>query len=472
MYFKISCSNCQKPLKVRDEDVGKKGRCPYCNEGFTVPARIADAPVARPKASAGEAASAAVPTTPSAPKHRPPQDTPAPRPRARKPKQDTEWTDATNVSLLISGAIGLVAAGVFLLLLWPFKDTGFGALFLKRGWVPFVLAFFMGWALAMVVLKYRKLKTQRRSMLFDLLPTEIDDEINLRNLDRFTRHIEDLPVKPGASFLVTRVLRGLEHFRVRKSTPEVGELLTSQGDIDANAVESSYSILKVFIWAIPILGFIGTVLGISDAVSGLGGELDASDMEKIKKQLGTVTTGLGVAFDTTLVALVMSLLVMFPASAMQKAEEDLLNQVDEYCNDNLLIRLNDVGSATASHTSVDLNDTINKAIDAALTGRQGAMLHQIDQIQKQMLQMQREHSEKLDASMRDLSMRTEHVHQDVAGSIMETTEQIKSSFGDIHRSLHALNDVLSKLGGERIEIELKAPPKRGWRLFNRKDNGG
>ena len=111
-------------------------------------------------------------------------------------------------------------------------------------------------------------------------------------------------------------------------------MLKSQSEIDATMVDSSYVLIKVFIWAIPILGFIGTVLGISEAVSSFGGEMGAAaDIEKIKEQLGQVTGGLSEAFDTTLVSLIFSLFVMFPTSVMQKNEEDLLNKVDEYCNE-------------------------------------------------------------------------------------------------------------------------------------------
>ena len=117
-------------------------------------------------------------------------------------------------------------------------------------------------------------------------------------------------------------------------------MLKSQSEIDATMVDSSYVLIKVFIWAIPILGFIGTVLGISDAVSSFGGEMGAAaDIEKIKEQLGQVTGGLSEAFDTTLVSLIFSLFVMFPTSVMQKNEEDLLNKVDEYCNEYFLKRL-------------------------------------------------------------------------------------------------------------------------------------
>ena len=65
----------------------------------------------------------------------------------------------------------------------------------------------------------------------------------------------------------------------------------------------------------------------------------AADLEVVKSSIGTVTTGLGVAFDTTLLALVMSIFIMLPASSLQKAEEDFLARVDDYCRRHLVARL-------------------------------------------------------------------------------------------------------------------------------------
>ena len=78
----------------------------------------------------------------------------------------------------------------------------------------------------------------------------------------------------------------------------------------------------------------------------------AADIEVIKEKLGQVTGGLSEAFDTTLVSLVFSLFVMFPTSVMQKNEEDLLNKVDEYCNEYFLKRLREPmdGSTEGSPT--------------------------------------------------------------------------------------------------------------------------
>jgi len=137
-------------------------------------------------------------------------------------------------------------------------------------------------------------------------------------------------------------MRGIEHFRVRKSAAETVTMMESQSGIDVANVNSSYAIIKVFIWAMPILGFIGTVMGVSTAVSGLSATLEnASDVSAVTSSMKSVFGGLGTAFDTTLLALIMSMLVKIPTSALQRTESSLVTLIDEYCNENLLRRLND-----------------------------------------------------------------------------------------------------------------------------------
>ena len=105
-------------------------------------------------------------------------------------------------------------------------------------------------------------------------------------------------------------------------------------------MDASYALVRVFVWAVPTLGFIGTVLGLGAAVGGFSESLDtAASLESLKASIGTVTGGLGVAFDTTLLALVLSIVIMFPASAVQRMEEGLIGAVDDYCAECLLPRL-------------------------------------------------------------------------------------------------------------------------------------
>tara|TARA_Y100001947_G_C10335899_1_gene303009 strand:+ start:566 stop:1636 length:1071 start_codon:yes stop_codon:yes gene_type:complete len=251
---------------------------------------------------------------------------------------------ATSVNMALTAGIGLGLEVAFYAFLLVFKLSDstriFYDYFYERGWVPFVLTYLTCWSFAILWVKSRKLKSQQNVMQFKLLPEDIAPEIRVEFLPHFDAHIKRLGFDPRQSFLLTRILRGLEHFGVRKNHSETADMLKSQSEIDATMVDSSYVLIKVFIWAIPILGFIGTVLGISEAVSSFGGDMGAaSDIEKIKEKLGQVTGGLSEAFDTTLVSLAFSLCVMFPTSVMQKNEEDLLNKVDEYCNEYFLKRL-------------------------------------------------------------------------------------------------------------------------------------
>jgi len=373
VYFKFKCSECDKSLKVRESLGGQKRVCPYCKKSLRIPmpsslnldvADVVEEAPAVPNINVQTGASAAAP----------PAKKPAAKPiTITEPGSGKKATDPTDVSLLVSSGIAIVLTIVWLAAMFPIRHIKFGELFLDRGWVPFVLVFLMSWSGAIIILKALKLRRQRSYMLMDLLPTELSREITVDSLDKFVAHIHSLPGEPGESFLINRVLRGLEHFRVRKSTSETVTMMASQSEIDANNVMSSYTAIKVFIWAIPIMGFIGTVIGISAAVGGFSGNLDSSgDINALKDSLNGVTGGLATAFDTTLVALVMSLMVKFPTSAMQKSEEGVLSWVDEYCNENLSRRLNDGleggaerGVGSPGGAAFD-DKAMRRALDAAL----------------------------------------------------------------------------------------------------------
>ena len=109
---------------------------------------------------------------------------------------------------------------------------------------------------------------------------------------------------------------------------------------DANLVESSYTLTKGLIWAIPVLGFIGTVLGLSQAVGGFGSVVSSgADLETLKEALGGVTSGLGIAFETTLIALVAALIVQLLMTLLMRKEEEFLDACATYCYANVTSKL-------------------------------------------------------------------------------------------------------------------------------------
>ncbi len=259
-------------------------------------------------------------------------------------RSDPERSGAsTDVALAWTGAAALAATALFYVaVVSPLADTPFGEIFASRGRVPYAIAFFSWWSAVILFAKYIALRRERAALDLDLLPDRIATEIAPEAVPEFLAHLDALPADAPRSAVARRLRRALLHFQSRRDPREVVEQLTARAQADADAVESSYTLVRVFIWAVPILGFIGTVIGIGAAVAGFSESIGAAaDLALMKNAIGGVTTGLGVAFDTTLLALVMSILIMFPASALQKAEEDLLVAIEDYTDERLVPRLED-----------------------------------------------------------------------------------------------------------------------------------
>jgi hypothetical protein len=411
----------------------------------------------------------------------------------------------TNVSGLWGFLVAVAVTAAFYAILWPFssiggKQTYFGRLFIGAsslaagGWVPIAEVFTFSWAAAMLAQKWLKIRQQQRGLLFDVLPMELGETIRLDTINRFVSHIQSLPKEAAGSFLVTRCLRGLEHFRVRKSAPDTATMLASQSDIDASNVDASYTMFHVFIWAIPILGFLGTVIGVSNAVGGFTGTLDASsDIGGLKEGLRSITSGLGTAFDTTLVALTMAMLLTFPVSSLQKYEGDILGQIDEYTNENFLRRLDDGLEGGAERGIGGSRSEVAEAIDSALAPHRRqleAWTNSVrtigDDIAAQVKQGWEEVNAKLieehgrqasrvseiDAMVTTSREGLAQTVADVAAARHQAAETLKEAATSIRaytvaleRGLQALSATLEKLGEDRVIVEVHRPRRSWWNPF-------
>ncbi|MFG0261339.1 MAG: hypothetical protein ACF788_03000, partial [Novipirellula sp. JB048] len=268
-FFKIPCPGCNKPLKVSESLAGKSRACPYCRATVRIPEVPPAEPepafpgiqVTEPSGSAkarGKAGEPAV-SSPVPPSLQTAAAGAAASRKTVKPRRrEKSWfssggdSASSDVSLVLSFLIGATAALLWYAITFPIRDSAFGQLFWQRGPVPFPTTFLMFWAVAILVLKWLNLKKQKDAMLLDVLPTEVSKEITVDSIDRFIEHINQLPGASSDTFLINRVVRGIEHFRVRKSAAETVTMMESQSAIDANNVAGSYTILKVFIWSLPI----------------------------------------------------------------------------------------------------------------------------------------------------------------------------------------------------------------------------
>jgi biopolymer transport protein ExbB/TolQ len=148
-------------------------------------------------------------------------------------------------------------------------------------------------------------------------------------------------VDDSRSFVVfNRVFTALSNLRNLGRIADVDEMLRSQAELDENGMETSYSLLRGFIWAIPVLGFIGTVMGLSVAIGGFGEVLaTTTDPTALSDSLKGVTGGLSTAFETTLLALIFALTLQLAVTFLHKAEQEFLDECTEYCQKNIVGKL-------------------------------------------------------------------------------------------------------------------------------------
>jgi len=127
--------------------------------------------------------------------------------------------------------------------------------------------------------------------------------------------------------------RGLERYHMTGSVPEATETIMGRLEVASEQQESELSMLRYLVWAIPSIGFIGTVRGIGVA-------LQRAD-EALKGDISGVTSALGVAFNSTLVALFISIILMLLIHLLQGGQEGLILRLQTFCREQLIDKLFD-----------------------------------------------------------------------------------------------------------------------------------
>jgi len=246
-------------------------------------------------------------------------------------------------SIIITSFIaGLVGTVVILTLSNMLSRPGsnYRAMFLPGGIlnsIPWAITLLFMWSAFILVIRSIRLKDQRRR-LSDSLATEVIKQVSEGEIDS---GLEAIRKHSSSSLYLERIRFILEQWNISSSIDRAENAARWQAEYDDEVINSGYSMVKLFAWAMPILGFIGTVVGISIAVgqfsSFLGGEI--GNIEIVKKQLMSVTSGLSFAFLTTLHGLLGSLLIMLPASSLLNTEHNLILEIERRCVIDLLPHL-------------------------------------------------------------------------------------------------------------------------------------
>ena len=229
------------------------------------------------------------------------------------------------------------------------------------------------WAIFLIFFKWQQHRIQFKTYLAfrqKELTNSLSEGIFVKDVDIRIEQIGNFLAKKKikhfqASILFVRLRRILHYLRVVPKKEELHQILNYQAEIDFNRLQNGYTLINVLIWAIPILGFIGTVFGIGQSVGEFSTFVRSMDTAAIGGQmrsaLGGVTSGLSIAFNTTFLALVSVIPIMLLSSLIRKSQEDLLLKVEEYCLDELLPNLHinpgdeELQNRTNEHLST-LND--------------------------------------------------------------------------------------------------------------------
>ncbi|MDB2506411.1 MotA/TolQ/ExbB proton channel family protein [Opitutales bacterium] len=127
--------------------------------------------------------------------------------------------------------------------------------------------------------------------------------------------------------------RGLERYHMTGNVPEATETIMGRLEVASEQQESELSMLRYLVWAIPSIGFIGTVRGIGVA-------LHRAD-EALQGDISGVTNALGVAFNSTLVALIISIILMLLIHLLQGSQEGLILRLQTFCREQIIDKLFD-----------------------------------------------------------------------------------------------------------------------------------
>jgi biopolymer transport protein ExbB/TolQ len=252
-----------------------------------------------------------------------------------------KYTDVNTWFVLLASA--LICGGFFIGLCHvptSIRTTKAISMILERGWTPYAMVTLFVLAIVILFVKWRKLSFQSKAFKIELIPVgnnfALTSDTALDVIKTLNESVDD----PKRFVLFNRIERALLNLKNVGNLSDVSEMLRSQAENDESHMDSSYGLLSGIIWVIPILGFIGTVVGLSGAIGGFGAVLNTdASVSSLRDNLAPVTNNLGIAFDTTFVALVLAMIIQMLMTFLRKQEELFLDACRDYAHVNVISRL-------------------------------------------------------------------------------------------------------------------------------------
>ena len=187
------------------------------------------------------------------------------------------------------------------------------------------------WALSLSVLKLRAIGREREQLMQGLLRVPAGYRILPTDVREYSRSLENLPAGQRDLIAARTMRRALKRFG---ETADVQDAATTVHDFcesEAARLDSELAPIRFCAWAIPAIGFVGTVRGIGRALEGA--------QLALRGDTSAVTAGLGVSFNSTFVALILSIVLMYVVHELQLLQERLVLDTELYVDDTVVSNL-------------------------------------------------------------------------------------------------------------------------------------
>ncbi len=187
------------------------------------------------------------------------------------------------------------------------------------------------WALAIMGFKARQLNADMSLMDRDFVQVEEGKRILPQDARELSRRLQALPDTQRRALLPRALLAALHRFESTRNVQDVSETVSQLCLSEGDRQESELSMIRYIAWAIPSIGFIGTVRGIGLALSNA--------QSAVEGDIGPVTLNLGTAFNSTLIALCLSIFLMFAVHQLQLQQERYVLDVQDEAERKLIRQL-------------------------------------------------------------------------------------------------------------------------------------
>lgn len=198
---------------------------------------------------------------------------------------------------------------------------------LNGGYIQFFtyVAFFWSWF--EVHEKLKVIARERKAFKLGLIPT--NEKVVFMAQDINNLKFKLIEFEKKEKYILSDLLKkACTKFRTSGSLSELIDIISIQIEVSQEKAEGDQSVIRYLTWVIPSIGFVGTVIGISQALI----IANSGDMDKI-------TAVLGIAFDTTLVALILSIIIMWFVHQLQEETDRFHSDLKEFLIDNLINKI-------------------------------------------------------------------------------------------------------------------------------------